>query len=176
MRKQDRGFSLIEVLIALAVIIIGLVALSASQVTNLRASVVSRTATDTKSAANRELERLMALVLEVVDGGEFAFTYYYWGCPPPGSTEAAKLTAPTPCMGASPTLTADIEVDFLISAEPGILGEGVLSISVTAVHDHTNQRLSIGDRITCYDVYPSPSATAPEPCPTPTTSGSGWSL
>lgn len=184
MRQGLKGFSLAEVLIALAVIGVAFGALALTQVTNLRASVTARTATDVKAAANLVLEGVMADVLETgrVSGVlVFDFNDYYWSCP----------TSVTPSAGSLPVVTirtctgteriGDIDVAFTIAGESGILGEGVVSITVTAVHRPDTsapalpnaQRLTIGDRVTCYDIYPSPTSTAPAPCPTPTPSGGG---
>jgi prepilin-type N-terminal cleavage/methylation domain-containing protein len=63
MRRTAHGFSLAEVLIALAVIGVAFGALALTQVTNLRASVTARSATDVKAAANLVLEGVMAEVL-----------------------------------------------------------------------------------------------------------------
>ena len=196
MRQRSVGFTIIEVLIALAVVSVALLALSASQITNLRASTVARTGTDTKAAANRVLERVTASVL-VTKGPATARLYdfndYYWRCPADDPQEPPVAFAlplqsgfVEPCTGtffvrdtgivtSAVDAANDIRVTFEIRGEAGIVGEGVVSISVTASHPRTNQTLTIGDRITCYDVYPSPSANAPDPCPVPRDAGSGRS-
>jgi prepilin-type N-terminal cleavage/methylation domain-containing protein len=177
MRRRSHGFSLAEVLIALAVIGVAFGALALTQVTNLRASTTARTATDVKAAANLVLEGLMAEVLatRVVSGvRQFDFNDYYWTCP--------TVVNPLPA-GAIPVVTArtctgnetvgDVGVAYRIAGEGGVIGEGVLTITVTATHAGNGQTLTIGDRITCYDIYPSPTSTAPEPCPTPIAAGGG---
>ncbi len=182
MMRSVRGFTLAEVLIALAVIGVAFGALALTQVTNLRASVTAQTATETKAAANLVLEDILAEVLTTgdVSAGEFDFAYYYWNCPssvtPPPGTTIVNPDPPLPCQGDR-TINEDerseVEVAYAIVGESGILGEGVLTITVTATHEASGQRLTIGDRVTCYDVYPSPTSTAPEPCPVPTVSGGG---
>jgi prepilin-type N-terminal cleavage/methylation domain-containing protein len=176
--RSRSGFTLAEVLIALAVIGVAFGALALTQVTNLRASVTARTATETKAAANLALERLLAQVLETTgDGTEaspfvFAFDAFYLDCPgAPACTgwfnvRDGVLTAANASDG-----DADINISFTIAGvvRDGAVGEGVVAISVTAVHRDRDQTLSLGDRVTCYDVYPSPKSTAPAPCPTPGT-------
>jgi len=177
MRRANHGFSLVEVLIALAVIGVAFGALALTQITNLRASTTARTATDVKAAANLVLEGQMALVLatRTVSGNlQYDFNDYYWTCP--------SVVNPLPS-GALPVVTArtctgsvtvdDVNVAFRIAGDSGILGEGVLTITVTAVHSANGQTLTIGDRVTCYDIYPSPTSTAPEPCPVPRAGGGG---
>lgn len=177
MRRQQ-GFTLAEVLIALAVIGFAFGALALVQVTNLRATVSARLLTDTKAAANVVLEELMAQVLATrTVGGELQFDFndYYWSCPTPVSPPPGALRVVTPrerfCTGTR--TIGNITVDHSIRGESGVLGEGVLTISVTARHNQGGQTLTLGDRITCYDIYPSPTATAPAPCPTPTATGGG---
>ncbi|MEX2535364.1 MAG: type II secretion system protein [Trueperaceae bacterium] len=168
MRGQS-GFSLIEVLIALAVIGIAFAAMALIQITNIKASVSSRLLTETKAAANRVLEERMAAVLVVTGTSpnlHFDFHDWYWSClnpqnPPSGPTPVDRSDE---CTGSVPV--DDVDVNYVIAAEGGILGEGVLTITVTAVHDG-GQTITIGDRVTCYDVFPSPTSTAPEPCPQP---------
>lgn len=195
--RRERGFTLPEVLIALAVIAVAMGSLVLAQVNNLRASVSSRAATETKAAANLVLEDLTARVLERTGTGDsaddFDFYHHYWTCPsaatPPDPTAPAVDGSRATCSGGlvvadgTSVLDADaepgggttnvVDVVFSIAGEPGVLGEGVVTITVTATHRFGGQRLTLGDRITCYDVFPSPTATAPEPCPIPITAGGG---
>jgi prepilin-type N-terminal cleavage/methylation domain-containing protein len=178
MRRTVQGFSLAEVLIALAVIGVAFGALALTQVTNLRASVTARAATDVKAAANVVLESVMAQVLETSkdEDGDFIFSFndFYWSCPTavtPSSGSLPVVDDARTCMDTQPV--GDIDVEFRIAGESGILGEGVLTITVTATQPTSGQTLTIGDRVTCYDIYPSPKSTAPAPCPTPTVAGGG---
>jgi prepilin-type N-terminal cleavage/methylation domain-containing protein len=174
-----RGFTLPEVLIALVIITIAIGSLALVQVNNLRSSVTSRLATDTKTAANQTLELLMADVLRTdseadpksLSADDFAFYHFYWTCPTLQTPPSGPAVVQQTCRNS--TTVGDVDVEWVIRGESGILGEGVVSITVTAEHKHRQQRLTIGDRVTCYDVYPTPAATAPEPCPRPTTVGGG---
>jgi prepilin-type N-terminal cleavage/methylation domain-containing protein len=196
-RVRERGFTLIEVLIALSVIAIAFAALGFVQVTNLRASSTARIATETKNAANQVLERQLALVLRTnmnactdptdtswCDSGgiHYAFNDFFWTCPTPVAPDTSVALAVRPgsnvaCTGSQTTVTPSghsVTVDFGIAGESGIAGEGVLAISVTATHEaRGGVPITIGDRVTCYDVYPTPTAGAPAPCPKPTAGGSG---
>lgn len=73
--------------------------------------------------------------------------------------------------------TGTIRVDFGAEGEGGVLGEGDVLVWASAHHVDSsgnptgNDAITLTNRITCYDVYPSPSADAPEPCPNPPDSG-----
>lgn len=188
------GFTLVEVLIALAIISIAFASLSFVQLTNLRASTTSQLATEVKTAANLVLEDLLASVLEVdtnpgagdhVDpttGFAYRFNDYYWSCPTfTGTPPADRLaitpefvtllgTGVNPCSGQRSI--GRVQVDFLIrglSLDPVARrpGEGVVEIVVTASSADGGPALTIGDRVTCYDIFPSPTNDTPAPCPTP---------
>jgi prepilin-type N-terminal cleavage/methylation domain-containing protein len=191
------GFTLIEVLIALAVIGIAFAALGFAQLTNLRASTSSRLVTETKSAANLVLEEVLNEVLKTESGCDrladawcdengvyFAFNDFYWTCPSvagPTGVDVLQVRddreASDECSGqriitVAPDRTVDVQ--YTIFGESGVLGQGVLSVSVTATHRlGGSPSLTIGDRVTCYDVYPTPTAEAPAPCPIPGPGGGG---
>lgn len=177
-RNAPDGFTIIEVLLALAVIGVAFAVLALSQANNMRASVTARLATETKAAANQVLEDLMATVL-VTSGSapslNFAFNDYYWSCPTPVTPPSGALAVVTSRSCTGTTTIGDVTVTHAIAGLTGIRGEGVLGITVTATHTHRGQTLTIGDRVTCYDIYPSPTSTAPEPCPSPTSTGGGRS-
>jgi hypothetical protein len=110
----------------------------------------------------------------VVSGAlQFDFNDFYWSCPTPVTPTAGSLPVVTTRTCTGTETVGDISVTFRIAGEPGILGEGVLTITVTATQPTSGQTLTIGDRVTCYDIYPSPTSTAPAPCPTPTVAGGG---
>lgn len=203
MRRQ--GLTLLETLIALAVLGIAFGALLMSQLSNLRVSAQSRYATDAKAAAVRVLEQKSAEVLksetasdpkyidDPATGRSFYFVDYYYSCPyqvkPPdtlrgGDTDNLRFQ-PEPsdnnqdnegnegneeikeikeCKGQD--RQGSVVVDWRISGESGILGEGVVTIVVTAKHDR-GPKVTMGRRVTCYDVYPSPTNDKPAPCPPP---------
>lgn len=174
--KYAKGLTLVEVLIALIVVGIAFVAMAFIQTNNLRMTTNARLTTDVKAAANQVLEQVMADVLETSTTGGvkyFAFNDYYWTCPtqltPPAGALAVVLRPS--CSGDS--TVGNVTVDYEIVGESGVTGEGVLTVTVTALHTDGGQRLTLGDRVTCYDVYPSPTSLAPQPCPTPTVSGGG---
>ena len=199
LRGGRAGFSVIEMLIALAVIGIAFAALAVVQVGNLRASSRSRLTTDTKAVANQVLEKQMADVLGIYEGGTdgcgaanydetetdssgnpvykcFRFTDYYWQCPSlsaafPASyvghrTKLASVDCGNaPNFGSAPSSSA-VDVSINIAGGSGTLGEGILNVAVTA-KNKSGPEITLGDTVTCYDVYPSPSVTAPAPCPEP---------
>ncbi|WP_038056250.1 type IV pilus modification PilV family protein [Thermus amyloliquefaciens] len=181
MKRQ--GLTLIEVLIALAVIGIAFGALLMSQVSNLRASAQSRYATDAKAAAVRVLEAQSAEVLksEVLtppnpyiddpqSGRSFYFVDYFYSCPtrvaPPQALREGNpsFLRPVNCQGEE--TQGNVAVRWRILGESGVLGEGVVTLVVTAAHER-GPRVTIGRRVTCYDVYPSPTQDKPAPCPPP---------
>lgn len=175
--RQHKGLTLVEVLIALVVVGIAFAAMAFIQTNNLRMTTNARLTTHVKAAANQVLESVMSSVLATsVDfsGNKvYAFNDYYWNCP----------TAQVPPAGALPVVNrpactgtqnvGDVVVTYAVAGESGVTGEGVLTVTVTAQHPSGGQRLTLGDRVTCYDVYPSPTSLAPEPCPKPVAAGGG---
>jgi prepilin-type N-terminal cleavage/methylation domain-containing protein len=178
MRTRVRGFTLIEVLIALAVIGIAFAAMALIQVNNLRATASARLASEVKAAANVVLEEQMSLVLATTTDPStgdktYAFNDFYWSCPTLVTPSAGALAVVTSRTCSGDDEIGDVEVNYRIRGESGVLGEGLLTIIVTANHKLGTQSLTLGDRVTCYDVYPSPTSLAPEPCPKPTAAGAG---
>ncbi len=174
--RQDRGLTIVEVLIALVVVGLAFAAMAYIQTTNLKMTTNARLTSEVKAAANQVLESVMTDVLATDESSGtkyFAFNDYYWSCPTaqtPPAGELAVVSRPA-CTGS--TNVGEVEVDYAIAGESGVTGEGVLTVTVTATHRRGGQRLTLGDRVTCYDVYPSPTSLAPEPCPTPTEDGGG---
>lgn len=186
-----KGLTLVEVLIALAVLGIAFGALLMSQVSNLRTNAQARFATDAKAAAVQVLERRSAEVLksEVVSAlspykdapldpnnpsgnwRSFYFVDYYFSCPtqvaPSPKQRGGLATNLRPGLTCSGTeMVGGIPVAWSIRGESGILGEGVVTVVVTANHPR-GPKVTMGRRVTCYDVYPSPTQDQPAPCPPP---------
>lgn len=200
MRRTQEGITLIEMLIALAVIGIAFVALAMSQVNSLRATSRAQLLTTVKGVANVALETASAEVLKAVtlsscsthplcdqedtyNGANrylsFKFIDYYHYCAPSAWDEGLRVsyrpqgTSATPSddevASCSGTATIDsVEVQWLISSPTatGMSEEGVLDITVTATHP-LGTSLTVGNTITCYDVYPAPKKETPRPCPAP---------
>lgn len=180
-----KGLTLVEVLVALAVLGIAFGALLTSQLSNLRANAQARFASDTKAAAVQVLEKLSAEVLksEVVpatspykdaplESGNwrsFYFVDYYFSCPtrvsPSSRQREGREANLRPGLACSGTETVGgIPVAWSLWGESGIRGEGVVTLVVTATHLR-GPKVTMGRRVTCYDVYPSPTQDQPAPCP-----------
>ncbi len=186
------GLTLIELLIALSVVGLAFAALLSSQLSSLRASDRARMASDTKAFAVSILERRSAEVLktETVDdkspyldeagtGRSFYFIDYYYGCPslyPPRPTSGIRTALRNVACRGQETGPGGIQAEWSILGEPsrpdprynpqGIRAEGVVTVVVTARHPK-GPRVTVGRRVTCYDVYPSPTHDKPRPCPNP---------
>lgn len=186
-----KGLTLVEVLVALAVLGLAFGALLMSQLSNLRANAQARFATDAKAAAVQVLEKLSAEVLksEVVpatspykdaplnpnnplgDWRSFYFVDYYFSCPtrvnPSPKQRQGLQSNLRPGLACSGTETVGgIPVAWSLWGESGIRGEGVVTLVVTATHPR-GPKVTMGRRVTCYDVYPSPTQDQPAPCPPP---------
>mgnify|MGYP003519293234 CR=1 FL=1 len=161
-----KGLTLVEVLVTLVIMGIAFAALLTSQLANLRASAQARFATDAKAAAVQVLERRSAEVLKSV-----YFVDYYFSCPtrvaPSPKQRGGSVANLRPGLTCSGTETIfGIPVAWDIRGENGILGEGVVTVVVTATHPR-GPKVTLGRRVTCYDVYPSPTQDQPAPCPPP---------
>ncbi|MEJ2358698.1 MAG: type II secretion system protein [Deinococcales bacterium] len=185
--RRAKGLTIVEVLIALAVIAVAFAALAYAQLTSLKASSRSRLTSEAKTVAENVLEDRVKDVLKVDtsstlasqfnDGTsthpkEFFFVDYYYGCPTvetiqnPTGTRSAVNTGEIECTGTTQRTVQDGTVDatWTIDGESGPLGEGVIDISVTAKHS-AGPSVTVSDRVSCYDVYPSPTIDTPAPCP-----------
>ncbi len=187
--KSSSGLTIIELLIALVLIGVAFFALALTQVTALRASSRTGTATEVKAAANGKLEELMAEVLKAdivgagssywdqydsVSGKDLSFWFidYYYSCPNVVIPQAGRtaLRGGVACSGTE--TSGEITTSWALSGGSGVLGEGVIDIVVTATHAQGGG-VTLGDTVTCYDVYPSPTKDTPVPCPVPTAAGGG---
>lgn len=193
--RRAKGLTIVEVLIALAIIAVAFAALAFAQLTSLKASSRSRLTSEAKTVAENVLEGQLKQVLKVDTGSsvqsqfndgtstspkEYFFVDYYWGCSSPetilnptGSRSAVNTSA-IQCTGSVQRTVQDGTVDatWTIAGESGPLGEGVIDISVTAKHS-AGPSVTVADRVSCYDVYPSPTIDTPAPCPVPTQTGGG---
>jgi prepilin-type N-terminal cleavage/methylation domain-containing protein len=183
-RGLTQGLTLIEVLMALAIMGVALGAMLFTQVNNLRAQSTTRASSELKAEAVRVVEQVTANVLRIDktlvaskgpnDPRASYFGDYYWSCP----TVSASSNNPLPTSAvASRVQTTDCSGTlehsaWTLSGESGAVGEGLITLTVnTAVN---GRNFTLVNRISCYDVYPSPSTTAPAPCPlTPDQDGAG---
>lgn len=187
--RRRQGLTLIEVLIALAILGIGFAALAATQVSALRINARSRAVTEAKAEANMVLERLTGEVLVVLpgqsgvfdddgQGNRYRFIDYYWACPqiqnPKNVRNDSSANLATVVCSDDDVVSAsgDVTTAYAIRGEEGVLGEGVLTIAVTSEHV-SGAAVTVGTSITCFEVYPSPTSEAPTPCPVPDTNGGG---
>lgn len=186
--RKPRGISIVELLVALAIIGIAFVPLVLSQLSSLRASAQTGLASQVKAAATAELERQTALVLQVESppsnnnlrddisaNKSFYFVDYFHTCPnpaislpspAPGNSSRTALRTSINCDNGSGTTANLITTRWSVTRESGILGEGLLTITVTATHSR-GPTITLVNRISCYDVFPSPTSDAPAPCPNP---------
>lgn len=144
---QNRGITLVELLIALAVLGVAFGVLVFSQVTNYRATARAGLVSQVKDTATQILENQVGVVLA-------DFTRYYNGCP---------TGSETGCYGPG----------FLINSgiDEGLEGEGQILIQSSA----TSQGITINlaTKVSCYDSFASRTAAirgggqSLEPCPYP---------
>lgn len=191
--RGSQGLTILEVLVALSVIAIAFLALAMSQITNLKATVRTQSITDLKAAANVVLEEKMSDVLEaeVVSSGDpggydiediykdsngqeqtrylrFWFLDYYYECSTREPPSGMRTLRHPDCTPDTPEDFENITVPWEYVGRTGIEGEGLIDIIVTANHS-SGSSLTIGDVVSCYEVYPSPSSEVPMPCPEPAT-------
>lgn len=184
--RRAKGLTLMETLIALAVLGIAFGALLMSQIGNLRTSAQARWRSEAKAAAIQVLEQRMSEILRIESSTDsrywdkgsdsYWFIDYFYGCPtkvnPPSGTRGgnqANLRSVT-CSGHQNI--GEIGTTWTIAGQAGVLGEGLIAVSVTATHPR-GPSITLQDYVSCYDVYPSPSVDTPVPCPVPTASGGG---
>ncbi len=191
MRHHRKGLTVIEVLIALAVIAVAFAALAYVQVTNLHATARSRLTTEAKTVAANVLQARIDQILQVEKSGDsryndastgyesYYFVDYYWSClssqtiQNPSGTRTALRSVTCSDTGAEEAVQDGmVTPKWTIIGESGVGGEGVIDITVTATHS-AGPAVTLSDRLSCYDVYPSPTIDTPAPCPVPTQTGGG---
>ncbi len=144
---QNRGITLVELLIALAVMAVAFGVLVFSQVTNYRATARAGVVSQVKDTATQILENQVGVVLA-------NFTRYYNGCPN-GNESGSNFV----CSGTG----------FIINSgvNEGLEGEGQILIQSSA----TSQGITINlaTKVSCYDSFASRTAAigagSLEPCP-----------
>jgi prepilin-type N-terminal cleavage/methylation domain-containing protein len=168
-QRTEAGFSLIEVIVSLAVISIVFSTLLFSQVGNLQISAKTRVTSTMKAEAQRVLETQTANVLTKT-GSNQLFEQYYWACPNVSSNKPSTLTitlSSSDCSGTSGNTT------WTVAGKSGYAGEGLIEITVNT-SGSGGTAYALGNLISCYDAYPTPIAEAPTPCPkNPTAAGAG---
>lgn len=171
--KRDAGLSLVELLVALAILGTVFMVLANSQIANLRTTARSQASTQARALALRELETLSSRVLQVTPAaptiyGKYAFARYYDFCRTTPLPVPAGV-APVACRSEAGAAVAwEIVSEADLSADPAerVKGEGQVRLNLTVV-DARGVPFSVVERVSCYDVYPSPTSTAPAPCPEP---------
>lgn len=189
---RPRGVTLIELLIAIAILGIILTPLVVSLVNSLRVTSNAGLASQVKASAVRTLEAQSALVARVesppsnvsyqddaTTNQSYYFIDYFYSCPsvvtPPAgapsvrSANSANLRT-VACNNGAGTRSGSIVTSWSIAGESGVNGQGVVVVSVTATHDR-GPSITMVNRISCYDIVPSPSADAPITCPPATYGG-----
>ncbi|WP_027480945.1 type II secretion system protein [Deinococcus pimensis] len=190
--RRAQGLTLVEMLVALSVLSLALVALAQSQLVNMEQTRRARAETSVKADLVAGIEYVESLLLryERVSGSGAAatpqnayfFTWFWNNC-----GGAAVAGAPTPsvstalrCQGSVPPARADGAppaalvagvtppatrggFTFTVSASTAVADEGVLRVVVSS--GEGRERLSLTDTVACYDVYPSPTRDLPAPCP-----------
>ncbi len=143
---RSRGLTLLEVLIAIAIIGVAFGVLVLSQALNYRVSARARALSELKAEAIRTLEERAGAVLE-------DFLTYYDTC----------------LSGEEPLCHGD---GWRIQSEKnrGIAGEGLVRVTAWATDDQGGS-LYLVTRVSCYDTFASRTAvvkedpTALQPCP-----------
>lgn len=140
---RSSGLTLIELLIALAVIGIAMGVLVYSQITNFQATSRASFASDAKSAATQLLEQQVGLALS-------NFNNYYNTC----------LTgSESGCSGTGWSINS--------GKDEGYAGEGLIGVSATATRQGIT--VSLSTVVSCYDLFASRTAAIRSnnlaPCP-----------
>ncbi len=144
---QNRGITLVELLIALAVMAVAFGVLVFSQVTNYQATARAGVVSQVKDTATQILENQVGVVLA-------NFTRYYNGCPT-GSESGSNFV----CSGAGFIINSGID--------EGLDGEGQILIRSSA--SSQGIVVNLATKVSCYDSFASRTAAigagSLEPCP-----------
>jgi prepilin-type N-terminal cleavage/methylation domain-containing protein len=166
-RGRQSGLSLIEVLTSLSVIAIAFSGFIFGQVGNLKLSSNARARTELKAQAIRVIEHVTANVLKgnnsVGSSSKPLFNDYYSVCQSGlTSAPAGMRILLTDCQGELENSTYTIVSGA--NDTPGDLyqSEGILTITVTTTIN--GNTFTLGNRISCYDIYPTPTVDTPDAC------------
>lgn len=176
--RRSGGLSLLELLIALAVIAIVFLALLSGQITGIRTTAGARDIADAKTFANRSVESVRQDITKQILTAAAPATpesvwddFYGSSCPEPADT-APPATASTPaeCRGAGTSSSGVYSQEWVVGPKSATIDttnltdEGVLEIRMRV--DWTKggaKTLSIVDYISCTEFID----VAPEICPEP---------
>lgn len=185
MRGRNDGVTLIELVLALALMGIIFAVLASVQLRSVQASAMSRDSTLLKTEANRVLERMVFKTTrrkpDSTPSDYSDDTYYYddfvAACAEDGCDKTALDEANLTIDGIAPSDHVDISM-WIEVPSPGSFDPdgdgigftmqdtgGILLLSVRATHTVRGTSVTLGSAISCYDVFPTPVATAPDPCP-----------
>jgi type II secretory pathway pseudopilin PulG len=154
MTRGREGLTIVETLIAIAVIGVVFVVLAAIQVTSLRMTREAQEESQLLQDAVTEFEELRTVVLA-------DFWNFYDSCPPPDGSGSC------PEVDAAPGSYQILRVLEPDPAEPGefVLVDGILQVTV-AVSGH-GRTLELSQFVSCLDATPSPTISNPYPCRPP---------
>lgn len=185
---QESGISIVEILVALAVIAVMFGALVNLQLQNLRVSAASQKASSATQVANELLTEMTQEIFKPQTNGSLEeWIVYYYGCP---ATEP-PMGAPYGCSGAG-SVTASGTFDAAITA--GIAGadqyeyaftiRSLRSLASTTIENYLSQGLvavtmtitgpsstELTTLLSCLDASFTPQLQQGEPCPDPSVGG-----
>ena len=148
MRSSSQGVTLIEALVAVAVIGIIFAVLASAQITNLRITSDARADTRLLERAVRVFEEVRTVVLS-------DFQAYHRGCSMPQAEDTGAICTPNRNDGAIVVIAGPDEAAD--GTDPDFVKEGTVLISIT-VADGRGNELGFTQFLSCLDV---PSAQQP---------------
>lgn len=153
--RREAGLTLIEILVALAIIGLAFAALASLQISNLRVTRDSKLASIATQVGNEAMEQVVKEFLAQVDS----------------STSKPVFT----CGGASYMAcsgTLGIQVDdAAYAATYNVAVNSTTGIATVTVDVDDPKAVSFSQLVSCMDVVPPPSFAEPAPCPNPSGGG-----
>jgi prepilin-type N-terminal cleavage/methylation domain-containing protein len=144
---QTRGITLVELLIALAIIGVAFGVLVYAQISHLQATARAGLVSQVKDTATQTLENQVGVVLA-------NFTRFYQGCPTGNESGTGFV-----CSGPGFIINSGID--------EGLLGEGQVMIHASAASQGIS--ITLATRVSCYDSFASRTAAIGSgslaPCP-----------